>query len=99
MTTSHCIETLAAYPQHDTLFAAFELGKAKWKLVVAGPGGRWSRHTPQGGHPGGGKRRAAGPAGRSTGEHNPAPRGRMSQPHRPGCKGPAWPAVRALVPG
>lgn len=49
MTTSPCIETLAAYPQHDTLFAAFELGKAKWKLGVAVPGGRLSRYTLEGG--------------------------------------------------
>jgi len=49
MTSSHIIETLAAWPQHDTLFVAFELGKARWKLGLAVPGGRLSRYTLEGG--------------------------------------------------
>jgi transposase len=49
MTSSHCIDTLAAWPQHGTLFVAFELGKAQWKLGLAVPGGRLSRYTLEGG--------------------------------------------------
>ncbi|HEY2417853.1 MAG TPA: IS110 family transposase [Steroidobacteraceae bacterium] len=49
MTSSHCIETLAAWPQHGTLFVAFELAKGRWKLGLASPGGRLSRHTLEGG--------------------------------------------------
>ena len=49
MTSSHCIDTLAAWPQHGTLFVAFELGKGRWKLGLAVAGGRLSRHTLEGG--------------------------------------------------
>jgi transposase len=49
MTSSHCIDTLAAWPQHGTLFVAFELGKGWWKLGLAMAGGRLSLHTLKGG--------------------------------------------------
>jgi transposase len=49
MMSSHCIETLAAWPQHGTLFVAFELGKKEWKLGLAVAGGRLSRYTLEGG--------------------------------------------------
>ena len=44
------IDTLAAGEQHRTVFVAFELGKAKWKLGIVVPGsGKLSQYTVDGG--------------------------------------------------
>jgi len=39
MTSSLHIDTPAACAKHDTMFVAFELGKAKWELGIVMPGG------------------------------------------------------------
>jgi transposase len=50
MTSSLHIDTPAACAKHATLFVAFELGKAKWKLGLVMPGGgKFSQYTVGGG--------------------------------------------------
>jgi transposase len=50
MTSSLHIDTPAACAKHATLFVAFELGKAKWKLGLVTPGGsKFSQYTVAGG--------------------------------------------------
>src|SRR5512132_2195359 len=50
MTSSLHIDTPAACAKHDTMFVAFELAKAKWKVGIVLPGSsKLSRYTVAGG--------------------------------------------------
>lgn len=50
MKSPYIVDTLAAGAEHRTVFVAFELGKAKWKLGIVVPGsGKLSQYTVAGG--------------------------------------------------